>query len=197
MPSLVGSEMCIRDRERSSHRLCAVAIGRYWHRRDRRGGMSRGRGGGRTRPRPWDPRRGVNPPGRWSRGPAEPKATVESRGCSTSCCCCTPASPCGDTVRRRLHRRGRRRSSRGRGGRGRPVASTLSVPYVRLGEGVGWATAVAAAGASAEPVPTPVGTTKSEAKSLSAAGKARPRPGQRSTMATDAETRATNLPEGE
>ena len=57
-------------------------------------------------------------------------------------------------------------------------------------------TVVAAAGASAEPVPTSVGTAETEVKSLSAAGKARPRPGQRSTVATDTETRATNLPEG-
>ena len=69
-----------------------------------------------------------------------------------------------------------------------PVVSTESVPSVGLLEGVGWATVVAAAGASAEPVPTSVGTAKTEAKWLSAAGKARPRPGQRSTVATDAET---------
>ena len=78
----------------------------------------------------------------------------------------------------------------------RPVVSTESVPCAGLLEGVGWATAVAAAGASAEPVPTSVGTAKTEAKSLLAAGKGRPRPGQRSTVVTDAETRATNLPEG-
>ena len=72
-----------------------------------------------------------------------------------------------------------------------PVVSTESVACVGLLEGVGWATAVAAAGASAEPAPA---TT--EAKSLSAACKVRPPPGQRSTVATDAETRATNLPEG-
>ena len=29
------------SRKRSSHRLCAVAAGRYWHRRDRRGGSGR------------------------------------------------------------------------------------------------------------------------------------------------------------
>ena len=66
-----------------------------------------------------------------------------------------------------------------------PVVSTESVPCVELLEGVGWATVVAAVGASAEPVPTSVGTAKTEAKALSAAGKARPRPGQRSTMATE------------
>ena len=77
-----------------------------------------------------------------------------------------------------------------------PVVSTESVPCLGLLEGVSWATAVAAAGASAEVVLTSVGTAKTEAKSLSAAGKARPQPGQRSTVVTDAETRATNLPAG-
>ena len=75
-----------------------------------------------------------------------------------------------------------------------PVVSTESVPCVGLLEAVGWAMAFAAAGASAEPAPTSVGTAKTEAKSLSAAGEVRPRPGQRSTVATDAETRATNPP---
>ena len=76
-----------------------------------------------------------------------------------------------------------------------PVASTESAPCVGLPEGVGWATAVAAAGASPEPLPISVGTAITETKSLSAAGKVRPRPAQRSTVATDAETRATKLPE--
>ena len=44
---------------------------------------------------------------------------VDSRGCSTSCCCCTPACPGGDAVPRLLHRRGHRRARRGRGGRNR------------------------------------------------------------------------------
>ena len=157
-----------------------------------------GRGGGRTRPRPGNSRRGVSPPGRWSRGPAGPKAIVDIRGCSTSCCCCTPASPGpgGDTVRRRLHRRGAGEPGEAGADAVGPVVSIESVSCVGPLEGVGWATAVAAAGASAEPVPTSVGTAKTEAKSLSAAVKARPRPGQRSTVATDAEARATNLPEG-
>ena len=77
-----------------------------------------------------------------------------------------------------------------------PVCSTDSVLCVELLEGVGWATVVAAAGASAELVPIPVGTAKTETKSLLAARKARPRPGQRSTVTTDAETRATKLFEG-
>ena len=75
-----------------------------------------------------------------------------------------------------------------------PVVSTESVPCVGLYEGVGWTTIVAAAGASAESAVTSVGTAKTEAKSLSAAGRPLPRPGQRSKVATDAETRATNLP---
>ena len=77
-----------------------------------------------------------------------------------------------------------------------PMVATESVPCVELLEGVGWATVVAAVGASAEPVPTSVGTAKTEAKSLSAADKVRPRPGQRLTMPTDAQARATKLPEG-
>ena len=78
-----------------------------------------------------------------------------------------------------------------------PVVSTESVPCVELLEkGAGWATVVAVAGASAEPVPTSLGTAKTEAKALSAAGRTRPRPGQRSTVTTEAETRATKLPEG-
>ena len=47
----------------------------------RRGGRSRARGGVRGRSRPWDSRRGVSTPGRWSRGSAGPKAMVDSRGC--------------------------------------------------------------------------------------------------------------------
>ena len=71
-----------------------------------------------------------------------------------------------------------------------PAVSTESVPCVELLEKVvGWATVVTAAGASVEPVPTSVDTAKTEAKASSAASKARSRPGQRSTVATEAETR--------
>ena len=79
-----------------------------------------------------------------------------------------------------------------------PVVTTESVPCCveLLEKGVGWATVVAAAGASVEPVPTSVGKAKTEAKVLSATGKTRPRPGQRSTVATETEARATKLPEG-
>ena len=56
---------------------------------------------------------------RWSRDPAGPKAIVGSRGCRTSCCCCTPVRPSRGAVRRRLRRLGRRRARQGRGGRTR------------------------------------------------------------------------------
>ena len=76
------------------------------------------------------------------------------------------------------------------------VGSTESVPCTELCEGIGWAADVVAAGASAEPSLTAVGTTKTEEKSLSAARKTPLRPGQLSTVAADAETRASNLLEG-
>ena len=125
--------------------------------------QEQGRGGGRTRPRPGDSRRGVIPPGKWSRGPAGSKAIVDSMGCSTSCCCCTPACPGGDAVPRRLHRRGAGEPGEAGADAVGPVVSTKSVPCVGLLEGVGWATAVAAAEASAEPVLTSVCTAKTEA----------------------------------
>ena len=79
----------------------------------------------------------------------------------------------------------------------RSVVTTESDPCVALLEKwVRWATIVAAAGASAESVPISVGTAKTEAKAVSAVSKTRPRPGQRSTVATEAQTRATKLPEG-
>ena len=67
---------------------------------------------------------------------------------------------------------------------------------VLVGRGACWATIVAAAGASAEPWSPPGGTTKTEAKAALAAGDKTLRPGRRSTVATEADTRATNLPEG-
>ena len=77
-----------------------------------------------------------------------------------------------------------------------PAGSTESVVCTKLLEGVGWATDDVASGVSAEPPLTAVYTEKAEAKSLSAAGEAPPRPGELSTLVTDAETRATNLLEG-
>ena len=77
-----------------------------------------------------------------------------------------------------------------------PVGSTESVPCSELREGIGWATDVVVAGGSAEPSLTEVGTAKTEAKSLSAARETHPRPGELSMVATNAETRATNLLEG-
>ena len=119
----------------------------------RRGGRSRARGGVRGRSRPWDSRRGVSTPGRWSRGSAGPKAIVDSRG----------AAPAAVAVRRRVWVEMRSEDGFAVGGTGepdeagadavRPVVSTELVPCVGLLEGVGWATAVAATGVSAEPVP--------------------------------------------
>ena len=75
------------------------------------------------------------------------------------------------------------------------MASTVLVPCVGLLEGVGSATVVAAAGACAERVPTSVSTAKPDAKPSSGASKVHLRPGQRSTVATDAETRANSAKE--
>ena len=55
---------------------------------------------------------------------------------------------------------------------------------------------VAAARASAEPVPPSTGRAKLKAETVSAAGEIDPRPVQLPAVATDAETRATNLPGG-
>ena len=55
---------------------------------------------------------------------------------------------------------------------------------------------VAAARASAEPVPPSMSMAKTEAKTVSAAGDMDPRLVQPSVVATEAETRATNLPGG-
>ena len=63
--------------ERSSYRLCSVAVGWDWYRGDRPGSKSRGHGGGRGWPRPWDSWRGVSTPGRWLRGPAGLKASPQ------------------------------------------------------------------------------------------------------------------------
>ena len=75
-----------------------------------------------------------------------------------------------------------------------PVGSTGSVPCTELREGVGWATDVVAAGASAESVPPSMGMANPEAQTVTAAGEIDPRPVQPSVLATEAETRATNLP---
>ena len=76
-----------------------------------------------------------------------------------------------------------------------PVVAAESVSCVELlDRGIGCAMGVAAARPSAEPVPPPMGMEKTEAKTVSAAGEINPRPIQPSVMATEAETRATNLP---
>ena len=73
------------------------------------------------------------------------------------------------------------------------AGSTESVLCTELREGVSWTTDVVVAGDSAEPSLTAVDTAKTEAKSLSAACETHPRPGELSTVAKGAETRATNL----
>ena len=76
-----------------------------------------------------------------------------------------------------------------------PVVAAESVSFVKIFDrGVGCATVDAAARVSAEPVPTSVGMAKTEAKMVSSAGEIDPRPVQPSAVATEAETRATNLP---
>ena len=65
-----------------------------------------------------------------------------------------------------------------------------------VGGGTCWATAVAAAEASADPVPPTEGATKIEANAVSTIGEAAPRPARRSTVETEADTRATNITEG-
>ena len=78
-----------------------------------------------------------------------------------------------------------------------PVVAEESVSYVNLlDRGVGYAIGVAAARASGEPVPSSIGIAKSEAKAVSAAGEIDWRPVQSSVVATEAETRAINLPGG-
>ena len=78
-----------------------------------------------------------------------------------------------------------------------PVVAAEPVSCVELlDRGVGCAMGVAAARASAEPVPLSMDMAKTEAKTVSVAGEINPRPVQPSTVATEAETRATNLPGG-
>ena len=63
-----------------------------------------------------------------------------------------------------------------------------------VGRGARWTTVVDAAGASAEPRLPPKGTTNTESKAALAVGEKALQPGRRSTVATETDTRATNLP---
>ena len=77
-----------------------------------------------------------------------------------------------------------------------PVVAAQSVSCVELlDRGVGCAMGVAAARVSAEPVPSSMGMAKTEPKTVSAAGEIDPRPVNLSVVASEAETRAANLPE--
>ena len=76
-----------------------------------------------------------------------------------------------------------------------PVVGAGAVSCVELRDkGAGCAMGVAAARAFAVPVPPSMGMAKTEAKTVSAAGEIDPRPVQPSVVATEAETRSTNLP---
>ena len=67
---------------------------------------------------------------------------------------------------------------------------------VLIGGGACWATIVTGAGDSAEPWSLLESTTKTEAKAVFAAGEKTLKRGRRSTVATEAYIRATNLPGG-
>ena len=119
------------------------------------------------RSRPWDARRGVYTPGRWSRGSAGPESIIYSRG----------ASPVVVAVRR---------IGVADGGAGVPikadkdtVESVVAAEFVScvdlLDKGVGCTTVIAAARFSAKPVPPSMGMAKTKAKTVSAAGSTRGR----------------------
>ena len=77
----------------------------------------------------------------------------------------------------------------------KPMVAAGAVSCVELLDTqVGCAMGVAAARDSAEPVPPSMVMAKTEAKTVSAAGRIDPRSVQPSVVATEAETRATNLP---
>ena len=133
----------------------------------------------RGRPRPRDSWRGVDTPGRWSRGPAGPESTTYSND----------TSPVAVAVRRRVVADG------GAGVSSRAETDTVEavVAEERIDRGVGCAMVVAAARAPAEPVPPSMGMSNTEAKTVSTAGEIDPRPVQPSAGATKAETWALSL----
>ena len=122
-----------------------VAVGWKWHRADRRVGKSRGRGGGRSRPRPWDSRRSCISSGRWPRGPAGPESIIYSGG----------ALPVAVAVRRCVvNDGGTGVPSNAETDTVEPAVAAESVSCVELlDRGVGCAIVAAAARASVEPVP--------------------------------------------
>ena len=116
-----------------------------------------------------------------------------------------PESPAGGAVpvaaaaRRRV--RSKMRPKGGKAARGAELpggeGTESSTCKVLAGGGVCWVTAVATAEASAELVPRSEGAAKTEANAMSAVEKNARRPERRSTVITEADTRSTNLPEGE
>ena len=79
---------------------------------------------------------------------------------------------------------------------GAVITAESSPCQVLVGGGARLATIVAAAGASAEPWSRPEGTTKTDVKAASAAGEKALKPGRRSTVAREADIRATCLSKG-
>ena len=79
---------------------------------------------------------------------------------------------------------------------GSVIAAESALCEVLVGEGACWAKAVAAAGAFAEPMPPSEGMAITKAKAHISGRYIASRPGRRSTVATVADARATNLPEG-
>ena len=148
--------------------LRAVTVGRDQHRGDRSNDRSRGRGGRRDRPRPWDARPGVDTPGGQSRTPLRPESTTYSEG----------SLPVAVAVRRRVV---------DDGGAGAPIEKgTNTVERVLAAESASWVDLrdrrvscsmdVAAAMASVEPVPSLMGMAKTKAKTASAAAEIDPPP---------------------
>ena len=154
-------------KKRSSHRLGAVAAGRNGYRQGRRSCRSRGRNDGQRRSWPWDPRRGVSTPCRWTRGPAGPETIINSKWRSASGSGCSSARPSDDAAQRRQGCRRCRVARRRNAGRDQ-ISGRGGIDSR---EGARWATAVAAAGSFAEPEPLSEGTVKTESPGVSAAGK--------------------------
>ena len=170
-------------KKRSSHRLGAVAAGRNGYRQGRRSCRSRGRNDGQRRSWPWDPRRGVSTPCRWTRGPAGPETIINSKWRSASGSGCSSARPSDDAAQRRQGCRrcrvARRRNAgrdqiSGRGGIDSLRRSTLGDS--RRGSGVFCRARAALRGHGKNRIARGVGGRK-----------VGPRPGLRSTVVTAAD----------
>ena len=174
---------------RNSHTLVAVAVGWNGYLQDRPSGRSRSRNDGQNRSRQWDSRWSISTTGGWTRDPAGPEATINSRRRSASGSGCSSVRPPRDADRRRQGSRRRMVARTQSGGRGR-ICDRGAVGSLRsdyrgksiLGDsrrGSGGVCRVRAA-------------LRGNGKNRSRIGVGR----QRSTVVTTADTRATNRPEG-